>query len=67
MRMPSTCPQMSNVELKGAPSGAPFLLTGGLEEMPTKIGVLYELSRDVASSHGAKPHFELRRCAREPA
>ena len=42
---------MSNVELKGAPSGAPFLLTGGLEEMPTKIGVLYELSRDVASSH----------------
>lgn len=43
MRMPSTCPQMSNVELKGAPSGAPFLLTGGLEEMPTKIGVLYEL------------------------
>ncbi|WP_418618459.1 helix-turn-helix domain-containing protein [Slackia isoflavoniconvertens] len=27
---------MSNVELKGAPSGAPFLLTGGFEEMPTK-------------------------------
>lgn len=36
MRMPAICPQMPNVELKGAPSGALFLLTGGLEEMPTK-------------------------------
>ena len=40
--------------------GRPFFIDGGLEEMPTKIGVLYELSRGVANAHGAKPHFELR-------
>ena len=71
MRMPSICPQMPNVELKGAPSGAPFFIDGGFgrnaNKMPTKNGFLYELSRDVASSQGAKPHFELRRFARETA
>ena len=59
---------MPTVELKEALSGVLFLfIDGGLEEMPTKIGVSYELSRGVVSSHGAKPHFELRRCARETA
>ena len=59
---------MPNVELKGALSGVLFLfIDRGLEEMPTSFGVLYELSRGVVSSHGAKPHFELRRCARETA
>lgn len=52
---------MPNVELKGALLGVLFLfIDGGLEEMPTKIGVLYELSRGVANAHGTKPHFELR-------
>ena len=59
---------MPNVELKGALLGVFFLfIDGGLEEMSTKIGVLYELSRGVASSHSAKPHFDLRRCACETA
>lgn len=65
MRMPAICPQMPNVELKGALSGVLFLFIAGgfgrnANKMPTKIGVLYELSCGVASSHGAKPHFELR-------
>lgn len=63
---------MPNVELKGALSGVLFLFIDGgggrnANKMPTKIGVLYELSRGVASSLGANPHFELRRCARETA
>lgn len=65
MRMPSICPHMPNVELKGALPGVLFLLIDGgfgrnANKMPTKIGVLYELSRGVANAHGAKPHFELR-------
>ena len=51
MRMPSICPQMPNVELKGALSGVLFcLLPGGLEEMPTKC---QQKSAFYTSSHAA--------------
>lgn len=51
MRMPAICPQIPNVELKGALSGVLFcLLPGGLEEMPTKC---QQKSAFYTSSHAA--------------
>ena len=55
MRMPAICPQMPNVELKGALPDVLFLFIAGgfgrnANKMPTKIGVLYEFSRGVASA-----------------
>ena len=60
MRMPAICPQMPNVELKGALSGVLFLLIdGGLEEMPTKC---QQKSAFYTSFHAALRALTVQNC-----
>ena len=68
MRMPSICPQMPNVELKGALSGVLFLfIAGGFGGNVNKNRRFIRVFTWRCERHGAKQHFELRRCARETA